>query len=210
MVEQMLSAWALAGLLSKVYALVASLVSWYALLAWSLGEPPLDLLTQTLEWAGVRDLEWISDASTWTAERGSAIGPVLIYLGLAGLLFSWLVLRASLPEYFDVVRGPATAWLCLAALLQVGGKPDASALLVRALLLLVIVLLVVYVVNIRHGHGLMDLADNPNAQASFGLVAGLFLVPFLAVVAGLNAIGGMTRPRGSPQESSRLERVRST
>lgn len=204
MVEQMLSAWALAGLLSKAYALVASVVSWYALFAWFSGAAPLELLAQTLAWAGLRDLEWISDASTWTAERGSAIGPVLIYLGLAGLLFSWLVLRASLPEYFDVVRGPATAWLCVAGLLQVGGKPDAAALLVRAVLLLVIGLLVVYGVNqFRHGAGLMDLADDPNAKASLGVVGGLVLVPFLAVMAGLNAIGGMTRPRSSQPESVR-------
>lgn len=103
---------------SRVYLMMGGVVSWL-FVAWFFtgGTPPIQSINIVLEYLGFAEIAALTTVSDWMITRNDAIiaaamtFTVLAIMSTAGLLMSNVSLIAD-------IRGPATAWICLAVLAQ--------------------------------------------------------------------------------------------
>jgi hypothetical protein len=114
------SAWAVAGILSRVYALICSAAAILVVMVIvGPADAPSDLLIQALDWLAVPNGA-IEDVSTWIHSRAEAVTGASMGLTMVALGWSALVSAPSPSRAMDA-RGPWTAWLLALVTVEASG-----------------------------------------------------------------------------------------
>lgn len=173
--------------------IVAGLSAWTVLAVW-IGPfaKPLDVIIWLAVFLGVPDLGTsVEVGARWMQDRAPLVAVASWALGLSWLWWSYLELRNKGYWLFDRVRGPATAWVCVGALAQVGFFPWSLSVgdLVRiAIALGLFAAALVYVIRKQ-----VDDDRQRRWEAIGGLIGGIVLVVAWPLLLVLSAGGRSDR-----------------
>ncbi len=188
----LLTAWSVAGLFSKTYNWIASVIALFTVTALLLGggQRPSGVVRRLFGIASVSPPLEIDLWSSWLANRAELVASIALVAGVVALLWSGALLMSD-PNSFDSVRGPATAWLALALSIEATGGPGRFTLLVGTVALVIAALCADV---LRNRIDSVARQGMPSVTKTVGLVAaGVVLVLVWAPMGLAHAMGGSTR-----------------
>ncbi len=204
MIETVLSAWSLAGVLSRFYSLLGGAlgISVVSALLGPAGRPS-EVVAAALRAITIRVPETLANVSQWLIARESVVTPAAALVAVTALLWSAGFLARNVYD-FDKVRGPATAWIALAVMAEASGTETVIRALVWAALTTVAALAFSGWRHYRSRFGVQDpeQARLPGRVAGF-MWGGAAVTLVLPLIGLLHGLGGMTPPKSRPKSTAR-------
>lgn len=196
MIETFLSAWSVAGVLSRFYSLLGGTFG-ITVVGTILGVAgrPTEVVAAVLRAITVRAPESLAKVSEWLTARDSVVTPAAALVAVMALLWSAGFLARNVYD-FDRVRGPATAWIALAVMAEAAG----SGTVIYAIIWAAVATGAAFVLSISRHYRSRSGVQNPEqtwlpVRVAVALWAGATVTLVLPLIGVLHGLGGVTTPK---------------